>query len=193
MKPSFGLVIACFAFCAAEEQKNPTKPQALVDLKNLRNGLHTKAENVGRFFKHLTSGTSELPIEKEKPRDKSTLRVPFISRSYRRLNIFGLQPQPDKPEKDSAGNPKQSVPEILDVTRKSESLKIEPNFSVVWPQSDQNSLEQFSKTSLTNHHYPTLDLDELFQQPPGSVQQQPKSYYFQTIPESYHREQFCDD
>jgi hypothetical protein len=192
MKPFFVFSIACCALSvAAAAEKSSTNPQALVDLKNLRNGLHTKTDIVGRFFKLLRSGSSDPSNENPETRDKSDSRTSYISKSFRRLNIFGLQAPPDEPMRDANGQPesKQLVPDILQFKDKPEISQPVSSFSVVWPKSAQSSFQKSVEVPLENHHYKKLDLDKLFQQPSGSVQQQPTSFHYQTIPESFEQQQ----
>jgi hypothetical protein len=180
----FAFVVACFFYdVVAEKEQVTTPPQRLADFNRVKNSLQTKTELVGRFFKLLTSGSAEL----ENPRVKSG--SPYISKSFRRLNIFGFQAPPDEPQRDSEGKPvcdqKRLVPDILHVTNKPEVSKHEPIFSVVWPQSGENSFQKSIELSETNQHqhYPKLDLDALFEQPQGTAERQPFSYQYQSSPQ----------
>lgn len=187
-------LILVFAFAclfygvAAEAEQNSASSQHLVDLERVKNSLQTKTELVGRFFKLLTSGSAEPT---EKPRVKSGSGTSYIAKSFRRLNIFGLQAPPDEPQRDSDGkpcscDPKQLVPDILHVTNKPEGAKNEPKFSVVWPQGGENLIQKSVELPVTNQFYPKLNLDDLFQQPQGAIENQPISYQYQSIPQQLH-------
>lgn len=184
MKSIFVFVVACLFYgVVADVEQSTAPPKRLVDFEAVKNGLQTKHELLGRFFKLLTSGSKETS---EKPRDESG--SPYISKSFRRLNIFGLQAPPDEPQRDSAGRPcscdtQQLVPDILHVANKPEVSKNEPIYSVVWPQSAENSIQKsvdISETNQHQHYYPKLDLDVLIQQP---LADQPAfSYQYQSMP-----------
>jgi hypothetical protein len=189
MKSILVFAFACLFYgVSADAEQSTTPPQHLVDFKQVKNGLQTKNELVGRFFKLLTSGSAE---PSEKPRDKST--SPYIVKSFRRLNIFGLQAPPDEPQRDSDGrpcscDPKQLVPDILHLP---EVAKNEPKFSVVWPQSNDNQIQKSVELPVANQlqqhqQYPKLDLDALFQQPQGTAEHQPFSYQYQSVPRQAH-------
>lgn len=119
MKVNPSLVLAIVACSLSSAQDDDLKPQALIDLQQLKTALHTKNEVVGRFFKFLShKEESTTP----KPEEKESL-LPFLARSFRRLNIFGLQAAPEEPPKNVDGTPcscatKESNPEILPVTFK---------------------------------------------------------------------------
>lgn len=183
------IFVACFFYGAAADFEETTPPQRLVDFDRVKSGLQTKTELVGRFFKLLTSGSAG---PSENPRDKSG--SPYIAKSFRRLNIFGFQAPPDEPQRDSEGkpcscDPKQLVPDILHVTNKPEVPNNQPIFSVLWPQSGENSIQKSVELPVENQQqfYPKLDLDALFQQPPGTAEHQPFSYQYQSIQHQTHQ------
>jgi hypothetical protein len=188
MKLIVAFVLLACGSTSAKEQK--ATPQPLVDIQNLRTNLNTKTEAVGRFFKLLTSSSADTTTEK--PRDESISRFPFISRSFRRLNIFGLQTPPSDPPRNADGTPcscvracvhacdtKELIPDILHVTEKP-AFEVVPNFSVVQPQSFvQKSVE------ISESHYPKLNLNELLQHQAGDLLQQ---HYYEGVPFSYQQQ-----
>lgn len=182
--------IACgFASKVTEEN---SKPQPLVDLHNLRTNLKTKNEAVGRFIKLLygSTATTEKPTS-----DEPDSKLSLLSRSFRRLNIFGLQSPPDEPKKNLDGTLSEDpVPVTLYVINKAEYVK-GPSFSIVVPDDDiDRSVDTFEPVK---NHYPKLNLKELvqqqetrdFNQPPTRDLFQPN--YNQGFPSGYQQQPFA--
>lgn len=163
----FGILALCSFASAAEPNANS---QPLVDIQNLRNSLSTKTETVGRFFRLLSSGSKPADESEEEPS-----RFPFASRSFRRLNIFGLQAPPDEPTKSSDGkiSEKGKVPDILHVTNRPEAENA-PNFSVVQPQSNFNAIAE--KSTAFEQHYPRLNIEGLLREEQQPEPKQPDFY-----------------
>lgn len=150
-------VILVCRFASAAEQI--ADPEPLVGIQNLKNSLNTKTEVVGRFFKLLTSG-SKPEVSTEKPRDESLFTFPFIGRTFRRLNIFGLQAPPDEPTKSSNGTlSKPDIPDILRVVSKFDDEDVS-NFYVVQPLTNFEQVDE----ELFDHHYPKLNIDGLLRE-----------------------------
>lgn len=161
-------ILACSFASAAEPNANS---QPLVDIQNLRNSLSTKSETVGRLFRLLSSGAKSEDASKEEPS-----RFPFIARSFRRLNIFGLQAPPDEPTTGSDGKigAKEKLPDILHVTNRPD-LEDAPNFSVVQPQRNFNAVSE--KSTAFEHHYPKLNIQGLLREEQQSELPQPNFYH----------------
>lgn len=195
MKPIFIAVFVCLFYVAelaAAVEQNTATPQKIIDLERVKFGLQTKTDLVGRFFKLLTSGSME---PSEKPRDKSDSGTKLLAKSFRRLNIFGLQIPREDPQRDSDGKPcncgQEFVPDILHVKNKPELPKNEPLFSVVSPQNRHDLIQKSNELPVMNlQKYPELNLDELFQQPQGTVENQPVSFHYQTVPQSHQHQTY---
>jgi len=124
-------------------------PQSLVDLQELRKNLQNAA--VERLFRLFVS-SSGTTTTTERPRSI----LPLLARSFKRLNIFGLQAAPDPPS--ALAGTKDVVPEILNVTPKASS-KSKPNFTVVQPK--QEALVGGANPAgipIIINHYPTLNV-----------------------------------
>lgn len=157
--------ILAFSFASAAEPNANSQP--LVDIQNLRNSLSTKTENVGRLFRLFSSGSKS----DDEPKDEPS-RFPFIARSFRRLNIFGLQAPPDEPTKSFDGkiSEKEKIPDILRVTNRPD-VEDAPNFSVVQPQRNFNE-----KSTAFEQHYPKLNIEGLLREEQQPEPTQPNFY-----------------
>lgn len=187
-------VACCFASQTAEQKLDS---QPLVDLRNLRNNLKTKNEAVGRFIKLLYGNTA---ADEKQRSDEPDSKLSLISRSFRRLNIFGLQAPPDEPKRNSDGVPygtKDSAPEILFVMTTAEYVQ-GPSFSIVVPEDSietriDKSVEMFEPIK---NHYPKLNIKELQQQQTNDLPQRPtkdlfEPNYYQGFPSGYHQQPFA--
>ncbi|CRK86840.1 CLUMA_CG000668, isoform A [Clunio marinus] len=149
----FVFLVYCYESTAQEK----STPQPLTDIQDLKNRLETKADVVGRFYKLLTL-VSSFEEAAEKQQDYPTKTFPFISKSFRRLNIFGLQAPPDDPPRNADGTPcscntKELQPDILHVTDDSGSKS---NFYVVQPVIQRDNDQKSTNTTIVNH-YPKLN------------------------------------
>jgi hypothetical protein len=159
------------AFCCAEEKVKPTA-QPFIDIKNLKNSFDFKSEVVRRFFR-LSSGAANT-------------EAPLATKSFRRLNIFGLQAPPDQPQRDADGKPcstcNEKIPNILFVVNKPTDR---PNFSVVQPQRSQPRAQELIPPT---HHYPKLDSNQFSQQKlEQTSEEHEQQNYHEVLPTSFHQ------
>lgn len=170
MKPIVAVAVLLYSFALAAEEK--TESQPLVNIQNLKNA---KSEVVGRLFRLLSSSGTQTTTEQ--PRDGSTYTFPYIARTFRRLNIFGLQTPPDDPPRNADGTPcscetKELVPDILHVTKKPADESV-PNFFVVNPKRMNTVVSERTSDDL---YYPKLNLNELIKPTQVDSYQQPAPF-----------------
>lgn len=153
-------LIACNLVASQETLETTVTPQPIIDLAGLGNTLRFKHDLISRIIRLLYA--SSLPADQQR---NDTSIIPLIQRTFRRLNIFGLQAPPDAPPRNTDGTPlsgelKEAIPDILHPSKKAEP-ESGPNFFVVDPQrDDEENLIPRSKVPIKNQ-YPKLDLVEL--------------------------------
>lgn len=152
MKLSVYLLFVYVLTSVEAEENSTLQPQPLVGLQSLETNLKIKNDLFERFIKLLFSGavTTKAPIL-----DVNEDRSSLFTKSFRRLNIFGLQSQPEDPTETSDGRFQQPPRNIFRVTKKPED-QLTPSFSVVSPTSFINI-----RAVQDSSHYPKLSLDQI--------------------------------
>lgn len=159
MNLSVQLVFTFFVYLITlvqtEENSTVFQPQPLLGVHNLETNLKIKNDLFGRFIRLLFSESVTSKIPQFEPNLKKENRSSLLHKTFRPLNIFGLQSEPEAPTEKINDDFRGPTREVISIRKENED-QLTPNFYVVSPTSSIDI-----RSAANTVHYPKLTLDPM--------------------------------
>lgn len=139
----------------AENNSTASPPQPFLGLQSLETNFKIKNDLFGRFIKLLFRGSVTTKGTQPESNPNNENRSSLLLKPFRRLNIFGLQSEPEAPIESLDGGFKGPAREIIHITKNPED-QLSPSFFVVSPTSSID----IRSAALTSQ-YPKLSFDQI--------------------------------